>query len=726
MKVQLGLSNNTAKLHSMFGKKLYSNKYSFIAEICQNAVDSHRMSGQKAPVVVGMSHKTFYIRDFGLSFTSKEDFIKKVCTILESGKSEEKTSDEDCPMGMHGIGTISVSAYNSIWKYTVYMEDGREFDCILEEVEGKGLTYQISDYRTPSTKHKKGTLFSVDIVPGTLTYLIDNMKDKLAYFKDIKFEFSSEIVNMFRTLLTLNTEFKLYQSDDFQISTLNKNIEMHISLDQYAYRIRWDVLKIQPIQIPIALKFTMGDGLEADLTRENLIYDENYKTIVLNKIRKVCTQLVERHNEVEKQEYEDIEKFYSAITGRKYLTIADMKFDITVASLHSSVKFVQQKLKGVSDANLAVTYCKNSNFGKNLYKLNWEITKWGTKVKSPLGYRKFVHTHMFLEDVEVTSKISGYMRATYPDSGFYSLRSISVFKGTESYRTILGLPNLKSYKEDYKKTGVNKIALIRKDVETLIQHTENTYFKKLSSIKIPIIKKVRKVREKQDDEHCISFGRVSKSGPSPVYESVWIKESDILAKDNIIFSKKDDKVKLDLLYTIVQNTQSWHKVQSKINIASVTDKTYITLEKLKLKNCMTLEEFLKGESKPFKELVTAIKIADVYRKYTALFGYAPLIKTHISDKMGTSMEHIFKYTKSINLEECIHLLKASNSFLKSITTLGETLSLFDESVKNEYEYVVENIEKFDFVTLLPVAYFTNFSVVLKKLIEDIKLQRGIE
>ena len=69
----------------------------------------------------------------------------KICTILESGKSEEKTNSEDCAMGMHGIGSISVSAFYPEWKYTV-VKNGRKFVATLKEVEGKGLTYEIGDY----------------------------------------------------------------------------------------------------------------------------------------------------------------------------------------------------------------------------------------------------------------------------------------------------------------------------------------------------------------------------------------------------------------------------------------------------------------------------------------------------------------------------------------------------------------------------------------------------
>ena len=726
MKQLLGLSNNTAKLHSMFGKKLYSNKYSFIAEICQNAVDSHRMSRQDKPVTVGLTGSRFYIRDYGLSFTSKEDFIKKVCTILESGKSSEKTSSEDCPMGMHGIGTISVSAYNSTWQYRVYMEDGREFDCTLEEVEGKGLTYQISDYRSTSVK-EKGTLFSVGIVPGTLDYLVEAMKEKLAYFKDIKFEFASEIVNRYRNLLTLNTEFKLYQSEDFQISTLNKNDEMHISLDQYAYRIRWDILKIQPVKVPIALKFTMGDGLEADLTRENLIHDENYKKIVSEKIKKVCDQLVQKYNEIEKTPYKDIEKFLTAYVQEKTLFIGDRRIILTTVFNNSDILPVVVQLEGVSDSSLAATYCKNSNYGKSLFKLNSEISRSGARTKNPIVYRSFTHAHHFLEDVEITSKNVGYLKATFPDSGYYSLKKLKAFKGADSYRSILGLQYLKEYKTHYKKTGINQIPLIRKDIEALINHTETKYLKKLSSITIPVIKRTRTVREKKDDEYCINLGRVSKSGDSPVYEANWVKQSDIPSKGNIVFGKKDDKIRLSVLYSVCQPTSAWgSKVKPVLNVGTVTDKVYKSLEDLKIKSCMTLDEFLKGHSKPFEELVTGIKVAEFLDKWRGIFAYSKEIEACISPAMGVKMKALLSYSSKVNMHECLHLLKSSNSFLKSITTLGETLSLFDKSIKADYDYVSEEISKFDFVTVIPILEFSKKSTQLMKMIEDVIKQREIK
>lgn len=728
MKTELGLSKNIEKLHQMFGKKLYSNKYSFISEICQNAVDSHRMSGQSKPVTVGISNTRFYVRDYGLSFTNKEDFIQKVCTILESGKSASKDSSEDCPMGMHGIGSISVSAYNSKWEYRVYMADGREFDCFLEEIEGRGLTYEMSDYR-PSSMKEKGVLFSVGLQPGTIPTLVDAMKDKLSYFKDIKFEFSSDITRLNPKLITLNTEFKLYQGDDFQYSTLNRIDELHICLDQYSYRIRWDILGKAPIKIPVGLKFTMADGLEADITRENLICDENYKKIVTDKIEKVCSDLITRYNTQAMVEYEDIHEFRNAYASPISLKIASHVININDAKMYSKVKTNEILLKGISDIHLAYKFCMKSNYGKDFYDLTSHITKGGTRTKSPASWYRFTHDNTFLEDVPITNKNIGYLREHYKNSGYYTIKKLKAFKGPHSYRHILDLPSLTQCKEMYKKKGINPIISIRKDIETLLEYTEKFYFKKLSSISIPVIKKKRTVRAKVEDEYCIQYGRIALAGDSPVYDASYIKECDLPSKMFTIYDVKDKKFQLDKLYRYFRASEKWHKVIFPFaHVAMVSEKVYASLNKLNLTNFMTLDEFLKGQSEPYKKLVSGIKVTRLINKHSSIFNATSfsLIKTYISDKLGTKMENIYKYATNINMAN----ITSGDAFLNSIVALGEVLKLKDDTIEDDYLYVKENICKIDFINVVSLNVFTHGSnesrITVKKLIDDLKEQRKIE
>ena len=176
-----------------------------------------------------------------------------------------------------------------------------------------------------------------------------------------------------------------------------------------------------------------------------------------------------------------------------------------------------------------------------------------------------------------------------------------------------------------------------------------------------------------------------------------------------------------------QPTSAWgSKVKPVLNVGTVTDKVYKSLEDLKIKSCMTLDEFLKGHSKPFEELVTGIKVAELLDKWRGIFAYSKEIETCVSPAMGVKMKALLSYSSKVNMNECLHLLKSSNSFLKSITTLGETLSLFDKSIKADYDYVSEEISKFDFVTVIPILEFSKKSTQLMKMIEDVIKQREIK
>ena len=93
----IGIKQDIQKLQMLLGPKLYSNKMSFICEVAQNGTDIHRAMGVKRPIVIGTkrigSDIVYFQRDYG-SGLSKEDFVKYLCTLLESSKSQVKSGEE--------------------------------------------------------------------------------------------------------------------------------------------------------------------------------------------------------------------------------------------------------------------------------------------------------------------------------------------------------------------------------------------------------------------------------------------------------------------------------------------------------------------------------------------------------------------------------------------------------------------------------------------------------
>jgi HSP90 family molecular chaperone len=122
---QLKVKNDPTKLQQLLGSKLYSDKYSFISEALQNSTDAMRKIGkQDENFDLGIKQVDyefyFYIRDYGYSFDSIDEFNRLVGTLLESSKTQSKDSTDNQELGKYGIGSIAFSAYHKSCNYTVY------------------------------------------------------------------------------------------------------------------------------------------------------------------------------------------------------------------------------------------------------------------------------------------------------------------------------------------------------------------------------------------------------------------------------------------------------------------------------------------------------------------------------------------------------------------------------------------------------------------------------
>ena len=160
---QVKLKNDVVKLQQILGSKLYSNKYSFISEVMQNATDSMRRAGKQDEYFeAGISEDMFFfVRDYGKSFENKEDIVTYLCTLLESSKSQVKNNDDCQEIGKYGIGKIASAAYNCEWFYNIY-KNGKGIDLKVFEIEGKGLFYEFtSDYY--DTEEKDGVLYKIKL-----------------------------------------------------------------------------------------------------------------------------------------------------------------------------------------------------------------------------------------------------------------------------------------------------------------------------------------------------------------------------------------------------------------------------------------------------------------------------------------------------------------------------------------------------------------------------------
>lgn len=701
---QLKVSSNVTKMQQVFGKRLYANKYSFISEICQNAVDSHRMAGVKEPVIVGLRNGpgvdyVFYVKDVGLSFDSKQQFLDLICTILESGKDENKTESEDCPMGEHGIGSISVSAYCDKWKYTV-VKDNRLFVANLREVEGKGLTHDIDMNKLDEYDHsydEKYVLFEVPVPVQDLANFIIQMKDKLAYFKDILFEFDTEVLKVDKNLLLLNTQFKLYEGDDFMLSTLSRNTHMHIALDQYSYPIRWNELGIPAIKCNVALKFHKAEGLRADLTRENLQFTDDYKEVITEKIRKVCQWFMNRYNDKIPDEFESFKALATAYKETKAVRINEMVVDVSNMQFMSGVNYKQFKFKGVSDEVLG-KFIEKTNSGELLFKCESEINHngireaWKSTSLSESGCR-------ILYKDPIKSRVLRYLKENYKGYGLHRKNKIPLFaKEGISYNFILNLRHNKGHMAQiYKASGVNiwrekiKMFQILEDVVT------KEYFVNIDKIIAGIpsgwgrrapLKVNRKTKEQVGIKYAVSTQRNANWNCKFVEKTLEI--SDLQNQPHFhVYGTVEQRDKLDNLYVITN-------IKYSVIPCIMTERHIAKIEKLNLHNFMSIDEYLKGKHDTFKKIATAHFInKDIFEANKKIINDLDIIKKHICSKFANDVESLESYKNkyySFN-----NWIRPDTFFMLAFEQVALDLKLYDLEVWEKYQNVKNYIKRFDFI-----------------------------
>lgn len=722
MQQDLKLSSNTAKLHQMFGPKLYGDKYSFISEMCQNAVDSHRAAKQTKPVLVGLKRKintkgnvpwTFYVKDEGLSFKDPDDFIAKVCTLLESGKSSNKTNDENCEMGEHGIGSISASAFQPVWQYDVVTPTGEYFFCIFRWIEGRGLTYDMSPVE--KTTDTKSVTFSLEFEGVHFPYLVDAMKRKLCYFKDIQFEFDAHAQSNDRSLLVLNSFFKIDQAKDFQVSTLSKFHGMHVCLDQYSYDIKWDLLGIPAIPLNIGLRFGLGDGLKADITRENLVHHDDYKNIVMKKIRDVATWFIEKYNTGIPAEFENIELIHREMNKVKVVSIGSLNFNIDYLANLSHTPVKPLKFKGVSDKNLKL-FISNTNVGKNLFWLSSEL-KSGKKMtitRNTCSYKQWRQNEVYYVDKPPSVATLTYLKNKGTTVGLYHDINIRTYtKGGTSIATILGLCSKEEMVKRYKTTGINPWREPVKEFKILQDSARKSYLKDVSSVTIPSTftlppRKARVVRGPDEMSMKILNGSYYRFSAFSTRVS-----KPNLANNHYIYGTAEESNKLNLVHSLIGAIRGNY-------VAVITEKEQKRITSFGLTNFCKVDDFLMGKDSLVMEVVTALKVSRFVHDHAGLFTYMDVIGRLVNSDLARDMQTLKSYSDSKAIITYIRGELDTNPLAKALIEIAEKQALYDKTIIGTLDKVASVVDNLAMIQLLGGhCRASSFKRVAEKAVTDI-------
>ena len=302
---------NMYKIKTLLSGLLYSDSYSFLAEMVQNATDNHIEFGITKNVEIGFDYDEegnyIFIRDFGSGISPA--LMRSV--LSQFGKSTKDQSDKF--KGGMGIGRFSLLRYSKDDKtrksYYVTNVDGIKYTYLLMDDQGAKFLPIDQTHTTDSN----GTTIKVYYTGYNEKALLKNaLHTKVVYFEGVSY-------NGFTGSLYKHDTF-LYTSD---YKGPNK---LHISYNGYFYNIPWDQLKLNEIAICVALPFAIGE-LEVTPNREELIINKSTLILIKNKIDLFMNYAKSKAV----FEFEDFNEYNDAIKSGKFNLIGDL--NITYHSL---------------------------------------------------------------------------------------------------------------------------------------------------------------------------------------------------------------------------------------------------------------------------------------------------------------------------------------------------------------------------------------------------------
>jgi hypothetical protein len=688
---QLQIKNDTLKLQQLLGSKLYSDKYSFIQECLQNSTDAMRKCGKyKECFDVNIDHVDnnyyFSIRDYGCSFDSIEEFKRLIGTLLESSKTQNKDNTENQELGKFGIGSISLAAYNKKWEYVIY-KNGKAFNAKLQEIEGKGLFMETSDYY--ETEEKDGVYIKVKIL-DKVNIFVTKLLQKAKYFQNIKFNFDSFTLDelkyynnfLFENYIKINEYFKIFKTDDFQFSTLNEDENIHICLDQYSYDIKWSELGIEPVKLPIALRFNINE-FETNPTREVLIIDSNYKQKILDKLEKVTDWFVEKWNQENPiKECINFLDLKNELKKRelKIVNIQNHLFNIEQIHYLFSIKsFNELTFKNIN----INTFYKFEDFIK---RTKYDFYK---QIATITGYnlRRFDNIDIYNDKCYFIKKSFSKNNRNYFKEHINGKNTILkknnvrfVFEPLKNDNTEYSYLNYLKFYEKYDEKEIEYIKKEFRDLNVLLQSFEESIPYVEDIIPINYINKQSKKEnikvEKNEDEIILKYPR------SPQKYITW----NAVWEDKVLKINKLKNLKALHIYGTENNRRKLEKIftfTNKTNLQSimVNEKTEKMIKEENPHNFIHIDN-LKNKLSNISNYITVLHITTELKDYQYLFNYVDMIEEHISSTIAKDIESIKQLCRDYSI--------SSNNLFEEIYELfKENPTLFNQ----EYIYLFNKVDK---------------------------------
>jgi hypothetical protein len=687
-------------LMQMLSKSLYSDAIgSTIREWASNALDSHRKAGVTKPIVVrfrvnSSNNYEFSVEDFGTGLDA--DDVKNI--ISKYGKSTKRNSATE--LGMFGLGFKAGLAYSSSF-YFVCRKNGMERKYMM--YEGEELNTIDLLYEKPTTE-PNGVKMILPVKYSDRREFVEKISEQLAYFESVYFDLEG-----------FDNEFVIHRYEHFQFSPIATDGNMHICLDNVYYPLEFNKLGIDPIHLPIGLRFGLTDGLYPTPNRESIRYTKEAKEIILAKIRQAADYFISKYNEsvVETDNIVEVMNYFSS--DSRNLEFGKAMYDISSLEKHATISIAKPTLKGISVLNLQLLH-RNKDYILGEYKVGFKLVhgKWRECKRSydtqlPIKGMLNKHKH-FIYSEKISGKKEEFIKQTYGGdthkwgehrclirkSSSFKLGNVNRAPDYATYVSILGLSKIDrklwrtAIKEFQYIVGLYTDGLTNIDTLEVPQGWIDPRKKSVPSIQVTGTK-VRKLKLKGEivGKEAQSLERYVEGKNCKWVSTTYNLEKIYKAGYLTVYAAQtDDGVKLmDGLFKISKDLSSTY-----IRFVTFSDRELKNVEKIELHNWIKLDKFMEGKNKPFKRLVTAYLIDKLIDEQEHVFTRTERLAL-VSKSLVENLDTLLEYKKK-NYNTC------SEETYQAMLAVAEEHNLFDGEIYHTYKQVKSLLEKLYFLNEL--------------------------
>lgn len=617
-------------LMQMLSKNLYSDAIgSTIRECASNALDSHRRAGVDTPIIVKLTKTAsnnyeFSVEDFGIGLDDQD--VENI--ISKYGKSTKRNSTTE--LGMMGLGFKAPLAYASSFYFTA-RKNGVERKYMMyegEEVNSIDLLHE-----APTDKGN-GVKVTIPVKWSDSHEFKMKIKEQLAYFESVYFDVDG-----------MDNQFSIFRSEHYQISELATDRCLHVCLDNVYYPLDFEKLGIKRIDMKLGLRFSLTDGLFPTPNRESLRYTQEAKQIILDKIKVVANHFVDKFNE----SIVDTDDIHSAVSyfSSAYKYIKDHKgedLDVTDIIKHATTLLNTPTLLGYKHFTAESLY-KLRDWILNEYEVKYQMVRykgtirecknrWDKEIRlndvrgrmiglytGVLGDRK----RRYLKEL-YTGKDVKFVKKAFSCTLFSKDKSWSKSNhlvGTTDMSCYYDLLRLHNYPKSQWRTiitefqkCVNSVVSNFIDIDAIEPSDAWIAADKAKNYKPkPKVSKDGGVKEKGDVNCKIAETPERYTGSNAKFTPIILSGKTLhMRKSLTVYGKEADRPVLDYLFGMFKNH---------VNLVIMSDREIKVLEMYKLHNFMSLETFLKGDSKPFRRITTARLIDKMSKVYNSIFDARP-------------------------------------------------------------------------------------------------------